>query len=189
MGLSNFRHVIGYGLLVVLATAGGASASAIPGTNTVDSGDIINREVKAVDIAPGAVRSGTVLNHSLLGIDFKDNSVTGDAVREHSLNMASAGCQVGLVHSFTNLSGIPQDAIWRNADNGHNCSGGQILVRHTSAGNYQVQFVGDPAALGVAMPVSGYNSIGVTKSGDVFNLEQRNMDGTLVNNTISFVTY
>lgn len=92
------------------------------------------------------------------------------------------------MHSFTNLAGVPQDSVWR-PNGGFNCSGGANLVRHTGPGTYQVAFVGDPATLGVATPVSGYNSIGVTKSGSIFTLEQRNMDGTLVNNTISFVTY
>jgi len=66
-------HALVYSLIAMLALAAGAQA--LPGKNTVDSGDIINGQVKRPDLAKNAVNSPKVANGSLKGIDIKDGSL------------------------------------------------------------------------------------------------------------------
>ena len=86
MRANGFMHVIGYATAVALAIGG--TATALPGTNTVDSGDIINGQVKTKDLAGSAVKSGKVLNNSLKGLDIKDGSLTGTEITDNSLTGA-----------------------------------------------------------------------------------------------------
>jgi hypothetical protein len=58
------------GFVALLAALSG-TAIALPGTNTVDSGDIKKAGVKRTDIAKDAVSSAKVKNASLLARDFK----------------------------------------------------------------------------------------------------------------------
>jgi hypothetical protein len=83
-GISNHirSNIIGY---VALFVALSASAYALPGTNTVDSGDIVNGQVKATDIgtgqvgptdlAAGSVNSAKVATNSLTGADLANGRV------------------------------------------------------------------------------------------------------------------
>jgi uncharacterized protein YjbI with pentapeptide repeats len=70
----------------------GGSAIALTGTNTVDSGDIINGQVKTGDLAGGAttaaVTSGKTRNDNLKGVDVKDETLTGADVQASSLTGA-----------------------------------------------------------------------------------------------------
>lgn len=56
---------------IALIAALSGTAVALPGKNTVDSGDIKKGNVKRSDIARNAVTSGKVANRSLLADDFK----------------------------------------------------------------------------------------------------------------------
>ncbi len=55
------------------------TAIALPGKNTVDSGDIKNGQVKRADIRNNAVTSGKVSNGSLLAKDFKAGQLPAGA--------------------------------------------------------------------------------------------------------------
>lgn len=70
----NLAHLIGWVVVVVGVTTLGV-ANALPGRNTVDSGDIINGQVKQVDIAGRAVAGAKVKNGSLTGADIRNGSV------------------------------------------------------------------------------------------------------------------
>lgn len=76
-------NVVGY-VALFLVIAGG-TASALPGRNTVNSGDIKAGQVKASDIGAGAVNSATVADNSLTGTDIADDSLTGADIDEGSL--------------------------------------------------------------------------------------------------------
>jgi hypothetical protein len=109
-------NVVGYVALFCFAVAG--TAQALPGTSTVDSGDIINMEVKRPDlgpdsvvaskIAPGAVGGSQlnpeafaagdiapqsngygIANDAVQGIEVSANTLTGADVDEHSLGLGS----------------------------------------------------------------------------------------------------
>jgi hypothetical protein len=90
-------NVIGY---VALFVALGGTAVALPGTNTVDSGDIINGQVKSADIANNKVntidlqdnqtrssdvRDDTLANGGLGAVDLAPNSVGSSEVSDNSL--------------------------------------------------------------------------------------------------------
>jgi hypothetical protein len=70
---------------IALLAALSGTAVALPGKNTVDSGDIKKGNVKSSDLAANAVRGGKVRNGSLTGADSKDNSLTGADVDESTL--------------------------------------------------------------------------------------------------------
>jgi hypothetical protein len=55
------------------------------GTNTVDSGDIKNGQVKKKDIGKNAVTAAKVSDGSLTGADVLDNSLTGADLNESTL--------------------------------------------------------------------------------------------------------
>jgi hypothetical protein len=187
MKTTNLKHVIGYSVVVLLAITG--TAQALPGKNTVDSGDIKNGQVKAPDLAPGSVSAAKLAENAVTGASVADESLGQADVNESDLNFASAGCRLGLVHSFVS---IPADLAINAAfvtRPGHNCSDAQILVAHPSAGQYLIIFDGDPATLGIAQSTESDVSIGVLKNGAPFEVEQRTHTGTLVNSSFSLFTY
>jgi hypothetical protein len=66
-------NVVAY-VALFLVVAGG-TATALPGKNKVNSGDIKNGQVKALDLAPDAVSSPKVLDDSLVGADINESSL------------------------------------------------------------------------------------------------------------------
>jgi hypothetical protein len=67
-------NVVGY-VALFLVVAGG-TATALPGKNKVDSGDIKSGQVKASDIASSAVSSVKVADNSLTGADVDESSLS-----------------------------------------------------------------------------------------------------------------
>jgi hypothetical protein len=70
---------------VALLAALSGTAVALPGKNTVDSGDLKKNAVKNADIAKNAVNGKKVKNSSLASGDVKNESLTGDDVKNESL--------------------------------------------------------------------------------------------------------
>lgn len=105
-------NVVGY---IALFVALSGTAAALPGTNTVDSGDIINKEVKTGDIGPGEVRTGDVADDntpnaltgldiaggSLTGADLAADSVTGSDINEGTLGQVPSAALGGYGRSFS----------------------------------------------------------------------------------------
>lgn len=82
-------NVVGY-VAIFLALSG--TAVALPGTNTVDSQDIIDEQVRAADIGTGQVRSADVANDNtafaLTGKDIGPGSLSGSDLADESLSGA-----------------------------------------------------------------------------------------------------
>src|SRR5688572_22937975 len=74
---------------VALLAAVGGTAAALPGTNTVDSGDIRKGAVKRADIARNAVNGRKVANGSITGADVKEGTL-GKVERAESANTAGS---------------------------------------------------------------------------------------------------
>ncbi len=99
-------NVVGYVAVFLALTA---TAAALPGTNTVDSGDIINGEVKTPDLAlgavntgrlaPNAVTTGRVVDGGLVGADIAPNALTGAQIDEAQLGQVPAATLGGLGRS------------------------------------------------------------------------------------------
>jgi hypothetical protein len=83
-------NVVGY-VAVFLALTG--TAAALPGTNSVDSGDIINGQVKTGDVAVQAVTRGRLAPDSVTGGKVADGSVSGVDVADGSLGSADVADQ------------------------------------------------------------------------------------------------
>lgn len=88
--LGQFRSRLTYAnvvatLALFLALGGGTTAMALQGRNTVDSGDIINQQVKSPDLQNDGVRSVDVDDGSLAGIDVAPNTLTGGHIDESAL--------------------------------------------------------------------------------------------------------
>jgi hypothetical protein len=67
-------NVVGY---VALFFALSASAYALPGTNSVDTGDIVNGQVKSPDIGVGQVGTSDLASNSVNSVKVASNSLTG----------------------------------------------------------------------------------------------------------------
>ncbi len=80
--------------LVALFAAITGAAAALPGTQTVNSGDIKNETVKSIDLKDGqAVASTDVIDESLLGVDVKDGEIASADVADDSLTSADVKAQ------------------------------------------------------------------------------------------------
>ncbi len=75
-------NVVGY-VAVFLALSG--TATALGGSDTVFSDDIVNGEVKTPDLANNAVTTGKIRNGHVLNDDLAANAVTGGKVEDATL--------------------------------------------------------------------------------------------------------
>ena len=72
--------------LVALFAALSGAALALPGTDTVNSGDIKDNKVKSVDLKDGAaVTTDDVVDESLTGTDVQDNTIASSDVTDETL--------------------------------------------------------------------------------------------------------
>ena len=72
--------------LVALFAALSGAALALPGTETVNSGDIKNEAVKSVDLKDGAAVTGDdVVDESLTGTDVTDETIASNDVQNETL--------------------------------------------------------------------------------------------------------
>lgn len=65
--------IVGYVALIVILTAG--AAQSLAGTNTVDSGDIIDGTIATPDLKTGSVSGSKILDNSVAGVDVAPNAV------------------------------------------------------------------------------------------------------------------
>jgi hypothetical protein len=70
---------------IALLAALSGTAVALPGKNSVDSGDIKNNAVRTQDIRNGNVTTKDVKNNNLRSNDIRNNTLTGNDVNEGSL--------------------------------------------------------------------------------------------------------
>lgn len=78
------RHVVGY-VAVFLALTGTGAAS-LPGTNTVDSGDIVAGGVTAPDVGINGVASGTVADGTVASAELAPLGVKPVDLRANAVN-------------------------------------------------------------------------------------------------------
>jgi hypothetical protein len=78
---------------IALVAALSGTAAALPGRNTVDSGDIKRGAVKRSDIGRNAVNGGKVQNGSLSGADARNDSLTGADINESTLGQVPSANQ------------------------------------------------------------------------------------------------
>jgi|RhiMetStandDraft_4_1073278.scaffolds.fasta_scaffold71431_2 hypothetical protein len=113
-------HVIAY-LALFFALTG--TAMALPGTNSVDSGDIINGQVKSVDIANEKVNTG----------DLQDNQVRSSDVRDDTLTNGGLGA-ADLAPDSVGTSEIAPDSVGTSEIAGSAVRGSELLNYHVHSG-------------------------------------------------------
>jgi hypothetical protein len=97
-------NVVGY--VALFAFAIGGVAQALPGKNSVDSGDITNGQVKTRDLNANAVKGSRVKDGTLSGADIGDGTLTSGDITDGSLVAADVdpsqiqlrigpGCEAG----------------------------------------------------------------------------------------------
>jgi hypothetical protein len=84
---------------VALLAALSGTAVALPGKNTVDSGDIKKNAVRNADIRKNAVNGKKVKNSSLAGADVKNDSLTGNDINESTLGKVPSAATADLANS------------------------------------------------------------------------------------------
>lgn len=73
--------------LVALFAAISGTAAALPGSETVNSGDIKNESIKTIDLRDGQAVSGDdVIDESLTGTDVQDSSLQGSDIVDGSIS-------------------------------------------------------------------------------------------------------
>jgi hypothetical protein len=100
--------------LVALFAALSGAALALPGTQTVNSGDVKNESLKSIDLKDNkAVASSDVIDESLTGADVQDNSITGDDVAEATLSQVPQAANASTLNGRT-ASQFTSSSIYKN---------------------------------------------------------------------------
>jgi hypothetical protein len=110
---------------VALLAALSGTAIALPGTNTVDSGDIKNGQVKNKDIRNNAVTGKKVKNGTLGGADVKNDNLTGADINESTLGQVPSAATAGSANTANsaNSANSANTANTANSANTANTAG------------------------------------------------------------------
>jgi hypothetical protein len=84
---------------VALLAALSGTAIALPGTGTVDSGDIKNSTIRSKDVRNNNLRGRDVRNRSLTGTDVRDDSLTGADINESTLGQVPSANSANTANS------------------------------------------------------------------------------------------
>jgi hypothetical protein len=84
---------------IALLAALSGTAIALPGKNTVDSGDLKKNAVKASDIARNAVTGPKIRNGAVNGAKVQDNSLTGADINESTLGQVPSADRANAANS------------------------------------------------------------------------------------------
>lgn len=84
---------------VALLAALGGTAVALPGKNTVDSGDLKKGAVKGADIAKNAVNGAKIKNGAVGSGDVKNDGLTGTDINEGTLGQVPSAATAGSANS------------------------------------------------------------------------------------------
>ena len=168
--------------IVALFAALSGAAVALPGTETVNSGDIKNESVKSVDLKDGqAVTSDDVTDESLTGADLADGTVAGaeianDSVASEDLAPNSVRAQElgDGIHNHTNTVVVPggtaQNANYNFELVTASCGAGEELI--SGSGHWNGDAQGEELMLSEvvldhnaeAVTVKGGNDFGVNRT-------------------------
>ena len=160
---------------VALLAALSGTAIALPGKNTVDSGDIKRGAVKNRDIAAGAVTGSKVRNRTLTGAKVTDNSLTGADINESTLSKVPSAGNADNANTAVNanraasaaqadigLSPVAYARVLSTGDvveaDSRGVADANVTLESTSA----YCFRGLPFAFKTAMAVADYGDAGTT---------------------------
>jgi hypothetical protein len=96
---------------VALLAALSGTAIALPGTNSVDTGDIKNRTIRGKDVHRNAVTGKKVKNGSLTGADVKGNGLTGADINESTLGQVPSANSANTANSAGDSGTVGGNAV------------------------------------------------------------------------------
>ena len=151
---------------VALLAALSGTAVALPGTNSVDSGDIKNGQVKGKDIRNNAVTGKKVKNGAVKSADVGDNSLTGTDIDESTLG------QVPSANTANSAGTAGSAANAQNAQNADNLDGADSTAYTTQSATAErtanlALSIGDQTVVSTTISVPAARVITVTASLDV----------------------
>ncbi|MEA2333002.1 MAG: hypothetical protein QOH58_3140 [Thermoleophilaceae bacterium] len=120
-------------LALVVALSG--TAVALPGKNTVDSGDLKRGAVKSSDIGRGAVTSTKLRNGAVTTAKIRNNAVSGAKINEGSLAQVPSAASAGNANTVGGFgpSGIVRSAFAGDNDNALVGVSGTVLTTTITA--------------------------------------------------------
>ena len=170
---------------VALLAALSGTAVALPGRNTVDSGDLKRGAVKTSDIARGAVTGSKIQNGAITGSKIQNGTITGaklanDTVTGAQINESTLGTVPRAERANTagtaehaNTAGTAGNANTANTAGNANTVGGHAansIVRVASAGVDSAALVGvSGTALSTAIDAPSTGFLVINAGSDVTN--------------------
>ncbi len=129
---------------VALLAALTGTAVALPGTNTVNSGDIVNNTIRSKDVKNNNLRGKDVKNGSLGGRDVKNDSLTGADINEGTLGTVPNANHATTADTLGGLgpSAFQRTPLWANVEPNGTIAfqSGGITLSHPSPGLYFIDF-------------------------------------------------
>jgi hypothetical protein len=101
---------------VALVAALSGTAVALPGKNTVDSGDIKKNAVRSADIKNGGAASADLRNNGVTSADVRDNALTGTDIDEASIGTVPSANSANSATNATNAANATNARTAANAD-------------------------------------------------------------------------
>ena len=86
---------------LALFVAVSTTAGALPGRNSVDSGDLRNNQVRSRDLRNNDVRSGDIRNGAVQGRDVRDETLTGSDIDEGTLGQVPSANSANSANTAT----------------------------------------------------------------------------------------
>jgi hypothetical protein len=101
---------------IALLAALSGTAVALPGKNTVDSGDIKKNAVKSSDIAKGAVKTADLANNAVRSAKVRNNTLTGNDINESTLGKVPSAASADNAANAANAGNAANAANAANAN-------------------------------------------------------------------------
>ena len=89
---------------IALLAALSGTAVALPGKNTVDSGDIKRNAVRSSDVRSGAIRTADIRNNAVTSAKVRNNTVTGNDVNESTFGKVPSATNADTATNATNAT-------------------------------------------------------------------------------------
>ena len=100
--MRNRSTVVGFATIILLMSAAGAQG--LSGTNTVDSGDIIDGTIKNVDLKAGSISGSRLLNSSVTSAKIADGKVKTPDLADAAVNSAKIADNTVNLNTDTNMT-------------------------------------------------------------------------------------
>jgi len=100
--------ILGYVILTVILTAG--AAQSLTGTNTVDSGDIVDGTIKNIDIKPSTITGSRILDNSVGAADLAANAVGNAEMADGAIGEPEVADHSLRIDDFATAKALDQTA-------------------------------------------------------------------------------